>query len=173
MSGNLPENKNKFMDVMKAVLGKLQSAFLKQQVAHTIFYQVKTEQIPVLQTVQASLNIGGDSDFLSERLFIVFDKAFSAANFTIIMNMVDSGSGRIITRNDVDLRAIANPGLFDVGGVIAGYYVTGIGFKYVFRKNSTLKFTFQNTDTANTHGVTIVLQGKAVESWERIPHSLG
>lgn len=157
------------------VIEKLKMGLLKQKIAWTTFYQVRSGSIAASGTTPATINIAGDSDFIGEKLFIVIDGLFSDDLFTVTMNMIDAGSGRRITRQALDLRAIANPGNFAPGSANAGnaHYVTGIDFKFLFRKNSNIQFEFSNTDTVTAHAVSIVMQGKAIDNWDRIPNDLG
>ena len=159
------------------VLEKLKMGLLKQKIAWANFYALQSAKIEPQATVPETITIAGDSDFICEIMYMVIDTEFSAAAATILMDLIDSGSGRKLTREPVDLRTIANPGMFAPASANEGnaHYVTGIPFKYLFRKNSNLQFEFQSTEAAqaNDHYVSVTLQGLAVDNWDKIPNDLG
>lgn len=163
-------------NVKNQVLNDLAYELLLQKVRAWNYYGFRTVDITPGANIKSEILIGGDADFKSERLFLVIDKAFTNDFSTLFMKVTDA-AGQLITRESIDIRTIANPGIFDPStpNEATAHFADGTPFFYTFRKNTKLTFEFTSTEAAQgvTHRVSGTLAGVSVKIWDRIPHNLG
>ena len=175
MLGNLPPADAE--SVRRKLIERITLDLLIQQTRKWNYYPVRSVLIEPQANVPATIAIAGDADFICELMYIVIDKAFSTDTSTILMKITDAGSMELITREPLDLRAIASPGIFDpaTANEAVAHVNLGVKFPYIFRKNSNIQFDFESTELAeaNDHKVSVILAGHIIRNWDRIPHALG
>jgi hypothetical protein len=162
--------------VKNQVLTDLAYELLLQQVRAWNYYPLRSAKIAAGTNVKGQILINGDADFKAERIYIAIDNAFTAGGATIFMKITDA-AGQLITREPIDIRTIASPGIFDPStpNEAVAHFADGSPFFYTFRKNTVLQFEFTSTEAAQgpDHYVSVTLAGVSVKLWDRIPHQLG
>jgi hypothetical protein len=158
--------------IMNQVYADLRYEFELQKIRRFNLYTVRSDTIEPQQNIPGNIDIAGDGDFKCEWMYALIDKEFTNDEETILMKVVDGGSQNIITREPVDLRAIASPGIFAPTSANVGTanFARGIPFPYLFPAKSPIQFDWQSTEAAqgNDHRVTIVLAGVSVLNWGRM-----
>jgi hypothetical protein len=164
-------------NVSKRVMEQLVYDLMLQKKRKWNYYFVRTPVIAPEANVPATIAVAADADFYAQRMRIVVDGAFTDDMSTIEMRIVDAGSMDVITREPVDIRTLASPGIYDPGSANEGnaHFHIGVPFPYLFRKNSNIQYDFTSTEAqgGEDHRVSVLLEGYIVRGWEDIPHNIG
>jgi hypothetical protein len=158
--------------IINQVYADLRYEFELQKIRRFNLYTNRSAVIAPQARVPEEIDIAGDGDFKSEWLYVVIDKEFSDDEYTILCQITDGGSQNLITREAIDLRAIASPGIFAPNSANVGNanFARGIPFPYLFPAKAPIQIDYTSTepDQANDHRVTLVFAGVTVQNWGRL-----